>query len=62
MTLSVIVDPARLALTTTPSIGPSACDKTMPVNAGPDCANTSTAAEIAREIVKRLLQITGVLL
>src|SRR5436190_15417424 len=62
MTLMVTVDPARFALTTTPSIGPSACDETMPVNAGPDWADTSTAVKIPREIVTRLLRTTSALL
>src|SRR5678815_1801492 len=65
MTLTVIVEPLRLALTTTPSIGPSACDETIPVNAwAADWAAvplvatiTNRAVEIAREIVKRLLRI-----
>src|SRR5258705_11937170 len=43
-TVIVIVDPVRLALTSTPSIGPSPCDETMPVSAAADCAAGRLAA------------------
>src|SRR5688500_814637 len=54
-TVMVIVEPARLALTSTPSIAPSSCEVTLPASAdgagvwavtGP--ANGSTPANTAR--------------
>jgi hypothetical protein len=50
ITLTVIVDPSFLALTTTPSIGPSSCEVTCPTSAagpsGSAAADTILGAEL----------------
>ena len=65
MTLTVIVEPVRLALTTTPSKVPSACDETTPVSAAAPCAPMwlavmimSATIEIPREPAKIRVRIT----
>src|SRR5258708_9577880 len=49
----MIVDPACLALTTTPSSGPSSAEVTCPVRAAWPCAGTGVAANEARRRTAR---------
>jgi hypothetical protein len=58
-TLTAIVVPARLAVTITPSIGPSACELTIPVSAAGDVPAPFTPVHTKPAMTKIMAMTNG---